>query len=134
MLRDSLVWCLDCRALRSAEELPTAESFERRIEALRQNRLEEYEIEIVQAIGEAEWIAEKLAEATAGLRWRRERCSPPRCLECGSTDFVPIPMLFDDEEMEHFIHPDCGGNLIRTGGMFARESGYPLYDGEGKRL
>jgi hypothetical protein len=118
------------------EQLPMVERLEHRIEALRRNQLDEGDYEFIRLAGmtEAEFIVEWLAKEAATLRWRRQRQSPPRCLECGSTNLAQIPRLYDGEGMEYFIHPVCEGKLVRTGCMFGRQDFFPLYDPEGNRL
>lgn len=135
-IQDRVVWCLTCRALQTGEVLPTAESIEQRREALERHQLEERDYRYLQMSGdtEAEYVKDQLKDSATALRWRQQRVAPPRCLECGSSDFIDIPMLFDAEGIEYYPHPDCGGKLVQTKGMFARADSFSLYDAEGNRL
>jgi hypothetical protein len=64
-------------------------------------------------------LARKLDEATLLLAIIKQRQSPPRCLECGSTRVI-VPLVADREFWDSvntkgaigFIHPDCGGELL----------------------
>jgi len=134
-LSDERVWCYDCNTLRSAESFPSADFLNELIEILRSGELPTWEVEYLSILERSkdEWIAELLKEAVVRLRWLETRQSPPRCLECGSTNFVHLPerpKVVDNL----FEHPGCGGTFHLTVQTFAREIGIPVYDAEGNRL
>jgi len=56
----------------------------------------------------AEHVSRRTSALNQLIRWRRERSSPPRCLECASTDVIALSRTAD-HDAEEFEHPGCGG-------------------------
>lgn len=137
-LHASRVWCNDCNTLRSAEYFPTMDYLKAKIERLRGGQLPEWEVEYLSQRGMSkkdldEFAADLLKEATVYLGLIEARQSPPRCLECASTNFVRIPERPDVVD-DYFEHPGCGGTFHQTQQGRGRQSEYPTYDAEGNRL
>jgi hypothetical protein len=45
--------------------------------------------------------------------WKKKRIQPARCLSCGATDFLQIPLTNNNNlEVDFLKHPYCGGLLI----------------------
>jgi len=106
-----------------------------KIGRLQGGELTDREMEFISLLemSKEERIAELLQKAMTHLKWLENRQSPPRCLECGSTNFVRIPERWDVVD-DYFEHPGCGGTFHQTMQSFAREIGIPVYDAEGNRL
>ncbi|MFO0609094.1 MAG: hypothetical protein U0324_38370 [Polyangiales bacterium] len=65
------------------------------------------------------------------VRWRVNRLSPPRCLDCGSTEIVPHQPFEDGA----FVHPECGGKIECDGEFIVEhwDHGH-FFDPEGQAL
>ncbi len=79
-------WCLDCKAVRSAERLPNAAAIAATVHDLEVRGVDDETKQDATLLGQDadSLFSEKLQRARAALRWRIARRSPPRCLECGS--------------------------------------------------
>jgi hypothetical protein len=65
--------------------------------------------------------------------WRLARTSPPRCLECGWTDFVALAV--DNEgEPRSDTHPGCGGMFTFVKARKALRQKSLLWTTEGQRI
>ena len=51
-------------------------------------------------------VGQRIAETQLRINWRRNRISPPKCLQCGLSDIVPVPT--DGE----FQHPQTGERVV----------------------
>ena len=90
-IESTFVWCAACRAVQWGEELADLAELERELEACRTPELE------------------------SRIAWRRARSSDPRCLECGSTEVMPLVQSetrsgYDKWTLQE--HPGCGGVVI----------------------
>ncbi len=110
------VWCRECREVTHGEEMPTVG-----------------EIQDQLAASMSDWEQEDLRIL---LKWRPQRLAPPKCLYCGSSDFVPITLSFQDMESGFFPHPDCKGDLhfISNGGYTLGRQEQHLFSFEGDYL
>jgi predicted Zn-ribbon and HTH transcriptional regulator len=99
-------WCHACDTIRDAELLPSLQDLEK-------------ELLILQGTS---WLHLLLPAHRAQIRgtrnmiqWRQARISPPRCLECGSTDISELdfkevsPVMAVAQRYQH----SCGGTLIK---------------------
>lgn len=134
-LQAELAWCNGCARLVAAEWLPPLQLLESWRSALMQVSPDDPELQreaTVRQISPAELLAHRQRAALERVRWRQQRRSPPRCLECSSSD---IRVLADGDEVPAAIpHPSCGGEFILIGKLFASESSWDRYDPEGNLI
>jgi hypothetical protein len=102
-------WCRDCREVTHAEEMPSMAAIEK---------------ELTTSV--PGWRHEEL---TVLKKWRTQRRSPPKCLDCGSTNIVPVTLDFSEVIEQTFPHPDCEGVL-----HFTPSGGYTLGPVQTQRL
>ncbi len=109
---DQPVWCYPCDGLRTAERLADTEQIAASIDRLKASGLGEEALEWVERLDRDpdEYLVEQLERFTAMLDWRRARTTPPRCWDCGSTNFLELTKDPDDR-LETFSHPSCGGRF-----------------------
>ncbi|MFN0021422.1 MAG: hypothetical protein ACKVP0_24490 [Pirellulaceae bacterium] len=87
-----------------------------------------------------DWRDEKdrhLNDLRRRIKWRRSRQSPPKCLECGSTDLLVIPETDEENENQSpqgIEHPGCNGLLQVRGIGFSQNRAWIIYTSEGKKL
>ena len=95
-IRQRCAFCKQCSQVVRAEYIPTTEVIET-------------ELAEAKTLNAEEWIPDLLSY----LDWRKTRVSPPRCLECGSTEIIlsEIDERDDDDDIERIKHPDCGGTI-----------------------
>jgi hypothetical protein len=97
-------WCRVCNSFVIAEEIPSPEALQEEIARFRSADGETLRIWAFVSNGSP--VAERVAELLRYLEWRRGRQSPPRCLECGAVDPIPIPMSGE------FVHPGTGERVV----------------------
>lgn len=119
-----LGWCSDCESVRPVEALPHPAVIERELIQVRE-RLHE-----LTSNGIWSWAASALSRQRKAevreLRTREadlahmqemmvSRTASPRCLRCGSTSTVPVPIRVQDHRRYDYAvgmaHPGCGGAL-----------------------
>lgn len=115
-------WCLDQGRIVLSEWFPSLEDLaaERaEVAELRQSMPEEDMVDVPTL----DWVDQQ-------IRWRRQRVSPPRCLECGTTRLVRGK---DPRDTASPIeHPGCGGDIAMSGLRYVEEESPPLVlDAEG---
>ena len=104
-------WCPACSRFVIAEELPSIEELEEEIARYRtgdRNTLQKWAF-----VSDGSPIAQRIDELLRYVAWRQGRQSPPRCLECGAVDPIPIPMSGD------FAHPRTGERVVVGNSGFA---------------
>lgn len=72
--------------------------------------------------------------AESRLEWRKNRNSPSRCLECGTTDIIDFGDGLATKGGDKIAkHPNCNdrGNLVNYGGGFVNYSRVAIYNSEG---
>jgi hypothetical protein len=97
-------WCAACGRFVIAEDIPSVEALEEEIARYRSNDPDALQKWAFVSSGAP--AEERIAELMRYVRWRQERRSPPHCLQCGSTDPVPIPMGGE------FAHPRTGERVV----------------------
>ena len=126
-------WCNRCDALRGAERLPELEHLQHVLADLESNGLSEHDLKNAEAFQQSpeSYVAERLGKWRASVRWRSERQSPPRCLDCASTNLL---LLAPDIEqaLESFPHPNCGGTFTQTNWWHGSQATYQVLDAEGR--
>jgi hypothetical protein len=138
-IRQGFAWCGAYRQVVYAErleELPALET-ELQQDALRG---EEFYSGLALPPGR-DWREERdrhLSELRCRIEWRRSRVSPPKCLECGSSSILLIPVTDDDDdengESPEIEHPDCGGCLRVVAVGLARSRDWVFYTPEGDKI
>jgi len=128
-LRADVAWCRPCRRFTLAEHFVTRAEIEHEVSEF---------FRVMFARGEdTQFLRDALrqrtqrtvAERQPWFDYRPHRCSPPRCLECGGTDFV----CFEDWD-EWYDHPERPEQfrVLCTG--HADVGGRTLFDPEGIRI
>ena len=139
-IRQQFAWCQSCHVVVHAERLPTIDQIKAELEAFEQlARDDRGSFAMPGRLAEDEINRERNQLQT--LRQVVEgRKSPERCLECGSTDLILIPMADeDDDEIVPMspcgtVHPGCGGFLSIGGIGFSRSRAWTFYTTEGERI
>jgi hypothetical protein len=121
-------WCLQCEGASYVERVPTEREFNaaaglrRMPEREGQKAIEDNLLEI--EVDDFRWLYEHLAH----------RKAPPKCVVCGSTQFIPIDEMLGDTGITHEacwdspIH-SCGFPIGSGGNRYSRElNGYWFYD------
>jgi hypothetical protein len=104
-------WCPVCKRFVVAEEVPSIASLE---EEIARYRSADPDTLLTWAfVSDGAPVAERVAELLRYIEWRKRRQSPPRCLECGSVDPVPVPMSGE------FAHPNTGERVVVGSSGFA---------------
>lgn len=98
-----LCWCKRCNEAVAGEHIPSLAELE-----------SNYEFELEQSPCQAFGVDEterRQLEAMTRIDWRRDRKSPPKCLECGSTAIHSLFDRFDYSSPKTSPHPGCEGQL-----------------------
>lgn len=110
-------WCLSCCQLVAAEWMSSREEFVMPDDA--------------EELGLAEyWQQQILLEA----EWQKLRQAPPRCLSCGSLEFLAFQIDRATGSYAPISHPGCGGSLTLQSKAFSRPAKRILYTPEGDFL
>jgi hypothetical protein len=118
-------WCPLCGSFVTAELLQAGDDMEREIGRL-QSWLGDRQ---PRQAGQRRMAEKSLAELKRRLRWRRSRVGPPRCLQCGSAEVVPVPGSGE------FAHPATGERVISASSGFADTAPwFAEFSSEGERL
>jgi hypothetical protein len=104
-------WCPACRRFVIAEEIPSVQSLQQEITRYRSADRDTLQQWAFASNGSP--VAEHVAELLRYVEWRQGRQSPPRCLECGAVEPVPIPRSGE------FAHPQTGERVVVAGIGFA---------------
>jgi hypothetical protein len=125
------VWCRHCQAFSEGEWLQSVPELEQAIAAYsdinsaeRQRVLQSSFIQ-----DKAGSLAKRLAQSTVRLQWRKGRATPPKCLECGTTEIVD---LGNGQEIASPCSP--GTLTIQLVGMCSTEFRNYFYTPEGNRI
>ncbi len=102
-------WCKGCDKFVVAEYLPEVKELEKSLADLLAGDVKR--VQRLDFVGRT--AAEETDQLSRRIEWRRNRSSPPRCLECGSRKITPLP---SDEE---FAHPATGEKVIMGSMVFA---------------
>ena len=97
-------WCAHCRRFVIAEEIPSVEALQQEIARFRS--ADPDTLGTWAFVSNGAPVAERIAELSRYVQWRRGRQSPPRCLECGAVGPVPIPLVGG------FAHPQTGECVV----------------------
>jgi hypothetical protein len=118
-------WCPSCRTFVLGELVPSIEDILRSMEEVRSG--DPKRMLLLKMIERS--VADELAELSSREEWRRSRRSPPRCLECGCDQIVPLP------GSKEFPHPATGEPVIETSSGFASmERWAATFTPEGERI
>ncbi|TWT79779.1 hypothetical protein CA13_11860 [Planctomycetes bacterium CA13] len=128
-------WCNDCNALRSAERLPDLQRLTEIVADLETTGLSEHDIENAKLMKQdvSDYLAESLFRSHALMRWRTARQSPPRCLDCESTNLLLLnPHI--EQALDSFPHLDCNGTFHLSDTWHGSQASYQVLDAEGRHL
>jgi hypothetical protein len=125
-----IVWCAPCNAFSSGERLDD--------EARRATRLTKmfwrHHADDRSKFMEDALLSRLRRDASERMAWyeylRRRRVSPPRCLNCGSTEIVAV----DEEREERAYHPAGTGHIGFATGIRYSTAMCIVYTPEGIRL
>jgi len=116
-IQKTFVWCAACREVRWGEELPELAALEHELGATKAREPSAME-ELSLLVGKYRTLEEVLTDREQELEervaWRRVRTSGPRCLECGTTDLVPLvfsEIRSGNDKWTLAEHPGCGGRI-----------------------
>ncbi|MCA9138361.1 MAG: hypothetical protein KDB00_16435 [Planctomycetales bacterium] len=128
-------WCNYCNALRSAERLPELERLQQILAEIESAGLSDGDYDFLESLQQSpeSYLAERVSKWRASVRWRSQRQSPPRCLECESTDLELLAQEID-QSLESLPHPNCGGNFTRTNWWHCSQACYTVLDSEGRGI
>jgi hypothetical protein len=108
-VRQTPCWCSNCNRIDMAEHVESLDELESELARLRNP--DDEEARMLAFIGTP--IEERIAEIELRMIWRRNRVSPAKCLQCGSTNIVRIP------DTEEFSHPKTGERVVVADHGFA---------------
>ena len=116
-MRKTFVWCRVCREVRWGEELAELAEYERELVATTARDsivLEELSFSVSRDKTLEQLLTARTQDLQAQIAWRRRRSSPPRCLECGSSEIATF--VYSETEAEDDMwtlkeHPGCGGSI-----------------------
>jgi Zn ribbon nucleic-acid-binding protein len=121
-------WCECCAAVTVVEALPSLAKIDG-------------DIAFVDGEGNGDNSQQCREHLQCLRRWRANRISPAKCLECGSTRFERFEEIEEfnelsdwDEEWRPLIHPGCGGTLTLRGVGFSRSRIWFFYTPEGDKI
>jgi hypothetical protein len=129
---DQSAWCFACHSLRSAERLWEADHLREIIRQLEEGELsagagdtrsDQGDEETSRQLHQLQWFRH-------AYQWRLTRQSPPRCLECGSTDLRPLAPGVEDR-LNSFEHPGCGGTFRLNNYWHGSQARYQILSAEG---
>lgn len=110
-IRQQSAWCRACQRFVVAEEVPSIEALEEEI--ARFHAADPHTLKMWEFVSNGAPVEERVVELLRYVAWRKERRSPPRCLECGAVDPVTIP------ESGEFAHPATGVRVVVGSSGFA---------------
>jgi len=86
------VWCCACRTFTEGEVISELDDIDRMIAQHKQERGSAYRQHLHRTKNrERQWaLAMRLADLELRRSWRELRQGPPRCLECGCTELIPM--------------------------------------------
>lgn len=91
------VWCRQCGRISHGENLSTVEEIDKEIRDLNDPSSAKYRMTrhgvLDKLLGTGEkFLNERIAELRRRRRWREERKSPPKCIRCGTTEILELPI------------------------------------------
>ena len=136
-------WCYSCQNIAPIEDFTDYEDMKQELQVYIEKR-NKHEKTIRYSLfsyvsKEHRRIRDHIWQLSDRLIFCDERVSPPKCLECGSTDVVPVKLPYYSDNDKHpldFTHPNCGGKLYIKNTLirFTMRFSERFYDAEGNRL
>jgi hypothetical protein len=99
-------WCSVCKRFVTAEEVPSVESLQAEVAKFENGDPET--LKCWAFISNGAPVEDRIAELRRRIKWRRNRVSPPRCLDCGSIKITAIPCSGE------FTHPETGERVVEV--------------------
>jgi hypothetical protein len=95
-LHTTPVWCAQCVSITDGEKIESLATIDKDLADLRDPASFSYQMWTNNAVHEVLGGGDKLREGHVEAlklrrQWRESRTSPPRCIECGSTEILPFP-------------------------------------------
>jgi hypothetical protein len=93
------VWCHRCVKITHGEELSTVDEIDKQIRDLNDPSSESYHVSRIDVLDELlpdkgdQLLQERIAELRRRRRWREGRQSPPKCIYCGTSEILVLPMV-----------------------------------------
>ena len=120
-------WCPACSRFVIAEEIPSVEALEEEIARFGSGDCDT--LRTWAFVSDGGPVAERVAELSRYVAWRRGRQSPARCLECGAVAPVPIPTSGE------FAHPRTGERVVvGSSGWADTAPWFAEFSPEGERI
>ena len=128
------VWCRRCGDFRHGEGIEPLEEIDRRLAELDDPNSFAYQSCFDNLFHEMfgkgeEFRQEQITRLRRRRRWREDRVSPPKCIECGSADIVVLPI---NEKVPNPAGP--GTVEIRIRGMCSTDFNEWHFTPEGERI
>lgn len=118
-------YCPNCNHFVVGERIETVSALEQEINDI-ENAPQSRRRMLAEVIGN---IPQQIAELHIRIRWRKNRKAPPKCLQCGCTQILPIP------DYDEFNHPQTGQPMKRSGRGFATTTEWhATYTPEGDQI
>lgn len=128
-------WCERCQTITLAEDLPDIDRLEASLQLIHEQGVSDFDREWAEQTGETPeaFVARRQRNLERAIEAHRGRQAPPRCLECGESDFR---FLADPEDSmpESFGHPGCTGEMKLITSCHASPATYFLLDRNGVRI
>jgi hypothetical protein len=124
------VWCRRCQELHDGEYIEPLSEIDQQLADLRNQNSHLYQwTQDSEAGPNGKFRMELIAEALRRREWRERRLSPPKCLFCGATDIVVLPLG------NEIPCPFSAGTLImECVGMYDGALGDWIFSPEGDRI
>ena len=125
------VWCRRCGDFRHGERIEPVAEIDRQLADLHNPRSKLYQLYAHDYLEECKDLGPMgpIPELMLRRAWRENRVSPPRCIECGSTDIVVFPI--------NQPVPDPAGRgtvEVRSRGMCSTAFNEWFFTPEGQRI
>jgi hypothetical protein len=129
-LRSSPVWCRQCNEFTDGESIEALEEIDRQIADLRDPTSELFRLYQDSPTGSIGVdVIRLITRLEKRRRWREHRNSPPKCLECGSTEIVLLP------EGQKVTNPTGPGWIeVTVTGLCSTSFNNRFYTPEGDRI
>jgi len=120
-------WCADCNRIEDVEDIPKPATIDAELLAEEQSARATVVGRLKDKVGlpmssERRWAHKRMMSLRLKKEWLRQRCSPPRCLSCGSTEIVNVDWENNgsgghaepNRQMSRTFRHPCGGRLVLT--------------------
>ena len=121
-------WCRVCQKITEGEHIEPMAEIDQQLADLEDEKSRLYQVAQSDGAG-PEFRLEVIAETSKRRKWRERRMAAPKCLHCGTTDILVLPLG------EEIASPSSSGTLILEFAGFASVAfSDGLFSAEGDRL